>query len=200
MLDAIRYNLANLANLNGRDARPTFWFYVLFLVLAQFAVSLVASVPLYVSIFSAAFEAGTQGGGNAAMLSSVNDMVEDMRILTIVSFFVGAATALMLIASFVRRLHDAGYTGWIVLIPLATQAFSMLYTISYMDRIEELTLEVMQQSFSDPTGERINPYAVQAEMGLLGLVGWIGYIVVIGFGVLKSQDGPNQYGEAPASV
>ena len=33
MLGAIKYNLANLTNFSGRDARQTFWYYVLFLVI-----------------------------------------------------------------------------------------------------------------------------------------------------------------------
>ena len=50
----------------------------------------------------------------------------------------------------------------------------------------------------DPaTAGQVNPYAMQAEMGLPGMVGYIGYLVVIIFGVLKSEDGPNQYGEEP---
>ena len=30
MLAAIKHNLANLFNFTGRDARQTFWYYVLF--------------------------------------------------------------------------------------------------------------------------------------------------------------------------
>jgi uncharacterized membrane protein YhaH (DUF805 family) len=38
---------------------------------------------------------------------------------------------------------------------------------------------------------------MQTQMGAYGLVGWIGYIVVIIFGVMRSTDGPNQYGDEP---
>ena len=43
----------------------------------------------------------------------------------------------------------------------------------------------------------MNAYAAQAQMDALGLVGYIGYAVIIGFGVLKSQDGANRYGPNP---
>lgn len=57
MLGAVKYNLANLANFKGRDARQTFWYYVLFLVIVQFAVSMVFTIPMYVSMFTGVFEA-----------------------------------------------------------------------------------------------------------------------------------------------
>ena len=45
MLGSIRYNLANILNFHGRDARPTFWYYVLFLFILQVAIGMVAAIP-----------------------------------------------------------------------------------------------------------------------------------------------------------
>lgn len=200
MLDAVKYGFSNVLNFEGRDARGTFWYYVLFLVLAQFLLTLVASVPMYMSIFTSAFNAAAEAQGSEEMvLDMAEEMVGYVRTITLVGYVAGTITALLMVASFVRRLHDAGYTGWIVVIPLLTQAFSMSYSYSFMERIEEVMMQTMTQSMVDPTGEQINPYAVQAEMGLLGLVGWIGYILIITFGVFRSQEGPNKYGEAPVS-
>ncbi|MBD3814359.1 MAG: DUF805 domain-containing protein, partial [Betaproteobacteria bacterium] len=61
MLGSIKYNLANLANFNGRDARQTFWYYVLFLVVIQFGAGIIAAIPMYSQIFSSAFN-GAQSG------------------------------------------------------------------------------------------------------------------------------------------
>jgi uncharacterized membrane protein YhaH (DUF805 family) len=36
------------------------------------------------------------------------------------------------------------------------------------------------------------------SLGVLGLVGWIGPLVVLIFGLLPSTPGPNRFGEAPA--
>jgi hypothetical protein len=37
MLGAIKYNLSHLLDFSGRDARQTFWYYVLFLVMLDIA-------------------------------------------------------------------------------------------------------------------------------------------------------------------
>jgi uncharacterized membrane protein YhaH (DUF805 family) len=37
----------------------------------------------------------------------------------------------------------------------------------------------------------------QSQMYTYGLVGWIAPIIVIVFGIMKSTDGPNRYGDAP---
>lgn len=195
MIDAIKYSLANVTNFEGRDARQTFWYYVLFLVVLQFLVSIIASIPMYVTMFSAIFDAASQGADpEIAVQAMIGDMVEQVRVQVIVGMVIGVIVALLIIASFVRRLHDAGFSGWIVLLPLATQAFSMIYSFTYLDRMEELMIESMS---TVATGGGNDPLAMQAEMGGFGLVGWIGYIIVIIFGCLKSQDGPNKYGDAP---
>lgn len=195
MIGAIKYNLANLTNLEGRDARQTFWFYVLFLVITQFVVGIIAAIPMYVSMATNIYDAVSQGANEqAAMQAMVGDMVGQIKVQMIVSMVISVIVALMLVASFVRRLHDGSFPGWIVTVPLATQAVSMYYTISSMDRIEEL----MMSSLADAaTTGASDPMALQAEMGGFGMIGWIGYIVVIIFGAWKSVEGPNKYGEAP---
>lgn len=197
MLNAIKYNLANLANFNGRDARQTFWYYVLFLVVLQFVIGIIASIPMYFTMFSGMFDAASQGGDpEMAMATMVDDMVDQIRIQVVIGIVLSVITACLVVASFVRRLHDAGFSGWIAIVPLATQAFSLVYSFTYLDRMEELMTQSMANAMNNTGGD---PFAMQAEMGALGLVGWIGYIVVIGFGVLPSKDGPNKYGDEPVS-
>ena len=196
MLEAIRYNLSHLLDFSGRDARKTFWLYVLFLVLAQIVIGLVASIPMYVSLFTQTFEAAAAGADAAAQMPEImRSMVGNIKTQMLVSTVLGLILLAMMIAAIVRRLHDAGYTGWIVVLPAATQLFSLAYTYTFIDRLEEIMFESIQTADSS----QFDPYAAQAEMGALGLVGWIGIIVVIGFGVLKSEDGPNKYGDAPVS-
>ena len=45
MLPAVKYSIANVTNFAGRDARQTFWYYVLFLFLVQIEISVVAVEP-----------------------------------------------------------------------------------------------------------------------------------------------------------
>ena len=196
MLNAIQHCMANLTNFAGRDPRTTFWFFVLFLFLVQVVITTIASVPVYAALISGMVDAASQGVEPSSVTQDLaQDMAGDMRLISYVSMAVGAAVALLLLAAFVRRLHDAGFSGWIAAIPLATQAFSIAYVYSSLDQIEEVTSAVLAEGFSGGSGA--NAYAVQVEMGALGLVGYIGYAVIIGFGVLKSQDGDNRYGPNP---
>ena len=196
MLGAIRYNFANLANFHGRDARQTFWYYVLFLIVIQFAISMVGTVPMYIEMFTTIFDAASQGlDPDAAMRSMMSGMVDQIRTQMIVGMVIAVVSSALFVAAFVRRLHDVGYTGWIALIPIATQAFSVAYSWSMLDQIGDMMLRNMEAA-SAGGGD---PFSMQAEMGWYSLVGWIGYLVVIGFGSLKGEAGPNQYGEEPVN-
>lgn len=194
MLGAIKYNLANVANFKGRDARQTFWYYVLFLVIVQFAVSMVFTIPMYVSLFTGMFEAMSQGmSEEEATRSMMLGMIGQIKTQAIANAVIGVITALLFVAAFVRRLHDGGFTGWIAAIPMATQAFSTAYSLSYLDKLEDM----MAGNIAGMGAAGGDPFAMQAEMGLYGLVGYVGYIVVIIFGVMGSEVGSNKYGEEP---
>lgn len=194
MLEAFKYNLANLTNFAGRDARQTFWYYVLFLVVLQFGIGILVSIPMYVAIFSNVFDAVSSGADpDTAMGSMVADITEQMSFQIMASTAVTIFTTILFVAAFVRRLHDAGFTGWIAAIPVATQIFSIVYTYLMID----VVLETMADSMNP--ANQSNAYTAQLEVAPLSAVGYIGYLVVIIFGVLKSQDGPNRYGDAPVS-
>ena len=194
MLEAIKYNLANLTNFAGRDARQTFWYYVLFLVVLQFGIGILVAIPMYVAIFSNVFDAASSGADpDAAMGSMVADISEQMSFQIMASTAVTIFTTILFVAAFARRLHDAGFTGWIAAIPVATQIFSIVYTYLMID----VVLETMAESMNP--ANQSNAYTAQLEVAPWSAVGYIGYLVVVIFGVLKSQDGPNRYGDAPVS-
>lgn len=194
MLEAIKYNLANLTNFAGRDARQTFWYYVLFLVVIQFVVGIIVAIPMYVAIFSNVFDAVSSGADpDAAMGSMVADLTEHMSFQVLASSALAILSTLLFLAAFVRRLHDGGFSGWIAAIPVATQLFSVVYSYMMLDAV----LEAMVMS-ANPANQT-NAYAMQLEVAPWSAVGYLGYVVVIIFGALKSQEGPNQYGDKPVS-
>ncbi|MDE8651918.1 DUF805 domain-containing protein [Novosphingobium album (ex Liu et al. 2023)] len=45
MPGAVRYGLTNLVNFSGRDARQTFWFFVLFLYIVTFMLGSIRAFP-----------------------------------------------------------------------------------------------------------------------------------------------------------
>lgn len=191
MLEAIKYNLSNLTNFHGRDARATFWWYVLFLVVAQFVVGMIASLPLVISTMGSAYDAA-QSGVDAAQMEAqmMAGMADSIGTSMWISAFTAIATALLLLASFVRRLHDAGFSGYLAAIPMITQATSFWASIDSIDAVKELMRSA---------GSAVELQQMQSEITLswVNYVGWAGFLVVIGFGIIKSQDGANQYGEEP---
>lgn len=200
MIKSIRHNLGNLTNFNGRDARQTFWFWVLVVVLVQYAITMAVSIPMYVSMAAEMFTAVGQNpdsidAGAEAMDGMFDGMIETMKIIAVVSLVVGVISTFLLAASFVRRLHDAGFTGLIALIPIAAYLGSLAYNIVLMDDMAEIMREAMAASMESP--DSFNPYAMQAEAGILGILGWLAPLVGIVFGVWPTEEGSNQYGEEP---
>ena len=196
MLAAFKYGLANVINLQGRDARQTFWYYMLLLFIGHVLVSMITAIPMYISLITGMFEAMSNGlSEEEATRTMMVSMIDEIKTQAIIGATLNVIVTLLFVASFVRRLHDGGFTGWIVLAPLATQVFSVVYSLSYVDNLEEM----MTSNLQNMGAAGGDPFAMQAEMGLYGLVGFVGYIVVIIFGVMASQDGPNKYGEEPVS-
>ncbi len=196
---ALKHNLTHLLVFEGRDARQTFWFYVLFLMVIQFGVGMLLTIPMMVSLFTGMIS-GIQSGAEPEELTRLltQNMMGYMKLQMWGSAVIGAVTAFLLTASFVRRLHDAGFTGWIVLIPLTTQFLAVGYSIWSFDQVVEMLPQIIEEAAQGD--QRINTMTLQAQAAPFGLIGWVGYIAVIGFGVLRSQEGPNKYGEYPEAT
>jgi len=193
MFGSIKYNLSHLIDFAGRDARQTFWYYILFLVVIEFGVSIAMSVPLMVGIFSQAIEAAKAGITDQTEIQNMMaaQMGGWLQHTVWVSMVLGLAMILLFVAAFVRRLHDSDKSGWWAALPIATKLFSMAMTFSVMDRMQEMIATAMQH----PEAGGMLQY--QREMAPYSLLSWTGYIVVIVFGIMKSTDGPNRYGAAP---
>lgn len=183
---SIKYNLAHIGDFFGRDDRATFWWYVLFLVALQFVASLVWGFVVAARMIGTA----VSEAGNAAdevspqMMQSVADMMMPQLIFSIVTM---VAILLLLIASFVRRLHDAGFPGWIALIPAAMVLGNLLTSYLMMDQIRD-TLA------SATSPEEIEAAAFAAPSPLQLLLGWGPYLIVLVFGVWPSQKHDNRWG------
>ena len=196
MLGAIKYNLGHLLDFSGRDARQTFWYYVLFLVLLNYAIGMVAAIPIMVSTMGTAFEAAGNGTSDQQIQALIAERMSGaMGGILWVSVVTSALMTLLLLAAFVRRLHDSDKSGWWAALPLAGQAFGILVSIRVMGVAGDLMRDAMTAS-GDPARLQ-GMMERQSEFTVYGLIGWIGPLVVIGFGVLASTDGPNRYGTEP---
>lgn len=192
MLGSIKYNLANLTNFDGRDARQTFWYYVLFLVVVQFAASMLVSIPITASTFSGAIKAAQTGMSEEALQAQMMAQMGGwFRISLWLSLVFSVLMAVLLVAALVRRIHDSGNSGWWGVVALIAQCVSIVHSYLMMDRMEELMIVA-----AGPDGaEKI--LSIQAEMMGIGLTAYVPMIIVIVFGVMKSTNGPNRYGTEP---
>jgi uncharacterized membrane protein YhaH (DUF805 family) len=193
MLTAIKYNLAHLMDFKGRDARSTFWYYVLFLVLVQFALSLLISVPLTGAMVGDAVGAAQQGVGEAEMQARVmGRLATMMRASMWLSVVLTLATTVLLLASFTRRLHDSGKPGWIAGLTALLQLAALGLTIASLDDMIAMTSAAQTGDFGALQG-------MQGKLMLQSLLGWAATIVLVVFGVWPSTPGENRYGPKPVS-
>jgi uncharacterized membrane protein YhaH (DUF805 family) len=193
MLTAIKYNLAHLTDFHGRDARPTFWYYVLFLVLVQIALSLLISVPLTGAMVGDAVVGTQQGVPEAEMQARImGRMAGMMRASMWLSVALTLLTTLLLVASFTRRLHDSNKPGWIAGLTALLQLAALGLTIASLDDMIAMTSAAQAGDLSAIQG-------MQGKLMLQSLIGWTATIVLIVFGVWPSTPGENRYGPQPVS-
>lgn len=191
MIEAIKYNLTHLTQFSGRDARQTFWFYVLFLALVQFALSLAISIPLTGSMMGDAVVAARDGASEAEIqvraLAHVGTM---MRVTIWTSVALGVLMAGLLVAAFTRRLHDSNKPGWIAILTVAIQLASLALAVAGIDDALQM---IAQMQAGNPAALQ----GVQGDLAVRGLLGWVPLILIVVFGVLPSTQGENRYGPQP---
>ncbi len=192
MFGSIKYNFANIFNFDGREARQTFWFYMLFLFVLQVALGMIAAIPMYAEMATGAFGVAQAGGGEqdvqSAMLGKIGGMMKSQVLIAVV---IGAIASILFSAAFVRRLHDSGKTGWWLLLVLVPYLGSLAFNLVNIDATIALTEEMM--TMTDPDQQ----VALQSQLYRYSALGYLAYIPVIVFGIWKSDDGPNRYGEEP---
>jgi uncharacterized membrane protein YhaH (DUF805 family) len=191
MLAALKYNLAHLTQFSGRDARQTFWLYVLFLVVAQIAISMAISIPLTGSMMGDAFVAARDGATpevvQARMFERMSGMMKASMWLSVVLSLLSSA---LLAAAFTRRLHDSDKTGWIAAATFALQLVAMAMVISSID--DAVRMVTLVQAGDLPAMQ-----GLQKKFAVQSLIGWMPAAIVIVFGVWPSTKGENRYGPEP---
>ena len=196
MFGSIRYNLTHLFDFRGRDARQTFWYYVLFLVALYVLATIIAIVPVIGSAIQQAMKAAQAGVPQEQMSAQI---VQSMGpgIASIAWFSIGVSLlfTLLLLAAFVRRLHDSGNPGWWAGVVLIVKLVTVAASIRSIGHINEALQAV---GASDPARlEQFQAASQSPVQALLGALGYLGPLIVIVFGVFQSTPGPNRYGDAP---
>lgn len=194
MLGSIKYNLRHLLDFSGRDARQTFWYYVLFLFVLNMAVGLVFVIPFMGQLLTTmmvAARTGDQAAIEAAMAVSMGEMLGSMVWM---GFVTGCLNVLLLAAALTRRLHDSNLAGWWGLVPLGLQVFASYYTYTRIDQFKALMTQMMSRT-TDPQAA----FVAQSQMSGQSLIGWLAIIALVILGVRKSTEGPNRFAEGPVS-
>ena len=194
MFEAIKYNLRHVADFTGREDRPTFWWYVLFLLVLDILLGLAISGPMMAETFSAALNAAQSGASQEAIQAQVMQrMSEQAMSLVWLSAAIKALIVALAVAAFVRRLHDSGNSGWWAALAVGAQVVA--FVVSY-----NMLGTVTAAMTSAPSPADLTAMAQQMHRPWIGLIGWVAPVVVLVFGVMKSSAGANRYGEAPRST
>ena len=194
MLEAIKYNLTRLADFTGREDRPTFWWYVLFLVIVDIVLGLIVSGSLAAGSISIAYHAAQSGASQEALQGQMmQQMGAHLGTVMWVSGGIKLLITALSVAAFVRRLHDSNNSGWWATLAVGAQVAALAIALSMVGQIESMMASMA-------SGDLTPAIEAQARMSRLGLLGWIAPIVVLVFGVMKSTPGPNRYGEAPQTA
>lgn len=188
MFGAIKYQLANLLNFNGRDARQTFWYWVLAVYVSTVIVNIVVTMPIMVRNMFQAMRTATQMADEKAAQEVMNHaMAGSMEPVIWLSIAMGVAMMLLFAASFVRRLHDSGLSGRWALIPAAFQVAGLVAMPGQMAKVTDF-LDKGPDVASNPMAY------MQGQLGY-SAIAWIAIIALIVLGVRKSEPDPNRFGE-----
>lgn len=164
--EAVRSGLSNYVTFSGRARRPEYWWFVLFVFLGTLVFSLLD-----------------------AALFGVDPVTDESR--SILSGLFQLATFLPLLAVGWRRMHDAGYPGWYLLLPMVVSLGSVFFIMTGV-----FTVSLVQNA----TG---NPDALAGPASFLGLTGililsviqLILFVLIVWWLTRPSQPGANEYGD-----
>jgi len=196
MFAAIGYNLKHLLDFKGRDGRKVFWAYFLFVAVLNFVIVLAASIPTLSSVFAEASSVAQNGDSSAIRAIALDAMVKQGLPSTLVrtGLGLGVLNIALLAASIVRRAHDSGLPGMTLVIPLGLQFVWMYFSYQQLEGLSTTLREAVETTQAGGAPE------VQAGMIAQDLIGWLVVLIVAAIGIIKSQQSPNQYGDAPVKL
>ena len=127
--ESIRHVFKNLTNFNGRARRSEFWWFYLFVFLISLPLGFVVYIPLALWTLSV----------GSTLTPDTTSLTDDQAAGLVVALLVTVGLALLLglvvlaltLAVWVRRLHDAGYSGhwlwlWLVGLSIVPLVFAIL--------------------------------------------------------------------------
>ncbi|WP_448221348.1 DUF805 domain-containing protein [Gordonia iterans] len=118
-IDAIKRGFSKYATFSGRASRAEFWWWVLGIYLINIVLGIIVMVSVIGTIASTTTTTTDSSGNTTLTTTDGSAGISGFAIVIIILFVIWAlATIIPSIAVTVRRLHDAGYTGWLYLLNL----------------------------------------------------------------------------------
>ena len=106
---AIKHGFRNLTNFKGRARRSEFWWFYLLVTLISIPLTFLAMVPFFATWFDIMASQDVRTGD--LQEEQLAELVGAAGVMYLLSFLFGAVTFFLILAVWVRRLHDAGYSG-----------------------------------------------------------------------------------------
>lgn len=190
--DAIRTNIVECLNFQGRAPRSAYWWYVLFITLGS-----IATFILDIAFFWPPMT--EMGPFLAENFGSISDFY--VNVIPITTFWY-LLNYLPLLAVGVRRMHDCDRPGWWF---IATVIFVTAMSIVVFAIVGPESAEMMSIAFN-PNVSMTEMNAMMERMeevnntsNILSGIQTLASLLVIIWMASRGTDGPNRYGEDPLS-
>jgi uncharacterized membrane protein YhaH (DUF805 family) len=180
--------LKQYADFNGRARRKEYWMFVLISTIISSIIIIISSIL------------------SAIFLTADSPYYLGINIL---SSIYSLSVFIPSLAVGVRRLHDVGKSGWLLLLNLLSIFFLAIFTLLFLITILEssgspLILETLE-SFESPLILEIfeaikNPLILYGGMAIFSLLSFGGAIWLIVLLVKDGEPGENKYGENPKEL
>jgi uncharacterized membrane protein YhaH (DUF805 family) len=127
---AIGICLKKFFNFRGVAGRREYWYFVLFLILVSLVVGTIEQIVLPpVTVAADALAAALEEDPENLKFELINAAFVESVEATPISNLIGIITALPLLTAMVRRMRDAGFSAWFLLlswVPLFTFIVTLL--------------------------------------------------------------------------
>lgn len=188
--EAIRSNIAECLNFQGRAPRSAYWWYILFITLGS-----IVTFILDFAIFWPPLDQMPEF--LAVNFGSISDFY--INVMPITTFWY-LLNYLPMLAVGVRRMHDCDRPGWWF---IATVIFVTIMSFVVFNVVGPQSAEMMMVAFNSNSSVQ-ELQAVMARMedvnrtsSILSGIQTLPSLLIIIWMATKGTDGPNQYGEDP---
>lgn len=188
--NAIRTNIVECLNFQGRAPRSAYWWYILFIGLGSVGTFILDMVLFWPSL-------GSLGPFLADNFGSISDFY--INVMPITTFWY-LLNYLPMLAVGVRRMHDCDRPGWWF---IATVIFVTILSFVVFNVVGGQSAEMMTVLFNpnatdaEVFGVLQNVDQVNRTSQILSGIQTLPSILIIIWMASKGTDGPNQYGEDP---